>query len=83
LGSPFKELYEAEHEKYVEVARRERDLAKTLNTADALISLALVCMKNELLEHDLLWDTRATIDTLERYIDDGHKRHLEGTYRKT
>ena len=83
MSSPFKELYEAEHEKYIEAARREREAAKTLSNMETLLSLALVCLKAELLEHDLLWDTRAMIDTIERHFDERYSRHPKGASRKT
>ena len=66
MSSVFKELYEAEHVKLMAVARKEKETS-------LLLRQAYKALCSELLEHDLLWDTRNLIDNIEKYI---HERHV-------
>jgi len=66
MSSVFKELYESEHARLLAVARREKE-------ASLLLSRAYKALCAELLERDLLWETRNLLDIIEKHLNERHQ----------
>ena len=65
MSSVFKELYETEHGRMLAIARKEKE-------ASLLLSRAYKALCAELLEHDLLWDTRNLMDLIDKHFNERH-----------